>query len=121
MNNDIAGVVSSEPTTTIEIGSVASAGSSASRAPASPATMILIASCEPKIACANTSTATFRFARLSATEASVGASGAIEVFISRGHPERRARLTYGRAANLVLVRSLVKQESVRKISNLGVA
>ena len=36
MNNDIAGVVSSEPTTTIEIGSVASAGSSASTAPARP-------------------------------------------------------------------------------------
>src|SRR6185436_20498427 len=63
MNNDIAGAVSSEPTTTIEIGNVARLGSGASTWPANPATMMLIASCDPKTACANTSTATLRLAR----------------------------------------------------------
>src|SRR6185436_8860353 len=77
MNNDIVGAVSSEPTTTIDIGNVARLGSGASTWPANPATMMLMASCEPKIACANTSTATLRLARPSSDATAVSAIGVL--------------------------------------------
>src|SRR6187200_2313290 len=84
MNSDIAGAVRSEPTTTIEIGNVARLGSGASTSPAHPATMMLIASCDPKIACTNTSTATLRLARVSVTAAT---GLAIGVRMTTGHPQ----------------------------------
>ena len=86
-------------------GPLISAGSSASMAPAKPAMMILMASCEPKIACANTSTATLRFARPSAAEASVFGIGAIRVLIALDRPERRVRVTYGQNADRAVKRN----------------
>src|SRR5262245_28078447 len=83
MNSDIGGAVSSEPTTTIEIGSVARLGLGASTSPAHPAMIMLIASCDPKIACAKTSTATLRLARVSVKAAAGLASG---VLMTTGHP-----------------------------------
>src|SRR5215207_2126496 len=84
MNNDIAGAVNSEPTTTIEIGSVASDGSPAKKAPARPATMMLIASCDPRTACANTSTATLCFARAKWVATPISTVGVLMATSHRG-------------------------------------
>ena len=54
--------------------------------------MMLIASCEPSTACANTSTATLRFVRPSTPAAAVSLIG---VLMAIGSRERRARLPYG--------------------------
>ena len=59
------GAVDMEPNTIIEIGSVARQGLGASISPASPPITKIIVTCEPRMACAATSTATLRFAVLS--------------------------------------------------------
>jgi hypothetical protein len=61
-----------EPSTIIEIGSVAQQGLGASDCPASPPIVKIIGICAPRIACAATRTATLRRARVSEAAVDMG-------------------------------------------------
>ena len=73
------GAVDIEPKTIIEIGSVARQGLGASIEPASPPITKTMVICEPRMACAATSTATLRLARRSSM-------GVLDVMAVIGRP-----------------------------------